>query len=374
MRNFYSVLSFFLALSGLTAVHAQDTSACNATFQATISGNTVFLRAMDSLPGVRHNWNFGDGITDNTDSFMVNHTYSAPGQYLVIQMTTDSAHNCHDSTAQLVTIAAPPPSCSVFVTETSDSVHHLYTFVANVSVTPGASDTVRWTINDTLVATGDTLIKTLTGGRYNVCALLSTSYSCQSQSCMTINPQDSLPPPPPPPADTCTINFTATAKDHNPNQYVFSIINPERYDSISWTIAGTDSLFAGPFHGESFKYAFRDTGYYLIEVTANARPGCFVQNAQVIHIDSVPKSQGNYITSYPNPATAQVSLSVTLNSSAAVAIRVYNSMGGQVLSQSASGYPGVNQITVPIANLPIGVYYIELQYGNTILRSKVQKL
>ena len=49
-------------------------------------------------------------------------------------------------------------------------------------------------------------------------------------------------------------------------------------------------------------------------------------------------------------------------------------MGGQVLSRSVTGYPGVNQITLPIANLPMGVYYIELQFGDTILRSKFQKL
>jgi hypothetical protein len=49
-------------------------------------------------------------------------------------------------------------------------------------------------------------------------------------------------------------------------------------------------------------------------------------------------------------------------------------MGGLVLTRTVSGYPGVNQITLPIANLPTGVYYIELQYGDTILRSKVQKL
>jgi hypothetical protein len=49
-------------------------------------------------------------------------------------------------------------------------------------------------------------------------------------------------------------------------------------------------------------------------------------------------------------------------------------MGGLVLSRSVSGYPGINQITLPIATLPKGVYYIELQYGDTTVRSKFQKL
>ncbi|HUB61142.1 MAG TPA: T9SS type A sorting domain-containing protein, partial [Puia sp.] len=76
----------------------------------------------------------------------------------------------------------------------------------------------------------------------------------------------------------------------------------------------------------------------------------------------------------PNPATSQVTLNVTLNEYTAVNIRVYNSMGTLVLSRSVSGYPGVNQITLPIANLPTGVYYIQLQFGSTILKSKIQKL
>jgi hypothetical protein len=247
----------------------------------------------------------------------------------------------------------------------------MYTFIANTSFSPGATDTVRWTINDTLVAMGDTLHKYLPGGPYTVCALLSTSYSCQAQACVTINPQDSLPPPPP---DTCTIAFTAVSKDRKPNQYVFTVIDGKEYDSISWTIMGPDSLFAGPYHGPSFSYTFPDTGYYAVYVSADKRSGCLVSNGQYVHIDSIPGPSGHYINSYPNPATTQVTLSVRLEEYTTLDIRVYNSMGGQVLSRIVTGNPGVNQITLPIANLPMGVYYIELQFGDTTLRSKFQKL
>jgi hypothetical protein len=372
MKKLYFFLSFFLALGGRQAVHAQDSSVCNAAFQATVAGTAVSFRAMDSMPGVRHNWNFGDSTSKSTDSFVVNHVYSANGNYLVTQVVLDSVHNCRDSASQWVNIG-PPPTCNVYVTESLDTTDNLYTFIANTSVTPGATDTVRWTINDTLVATGDTLKRQLRGGLYTVCALLTTSYSCQSQSCLTVNPQDSVSTPPPPP-DTCTIAFTAVPKDHKPNQYVFTVINSEEYDSISWTImGGPDSLFAGPYHGPSFSYTFADSGYYAVYVTAEKRSGCLVRSGQYVQIDSVPGPTGHYINSYPNPATTQVTLYVTLDEYTAVDIRVYNSMGGLVLSRSVSAYPGVNQITLPIANLPMGVYYIELQYGGTILRSKIQK-
>jgi hypothetical protein len=372
MKKFYFVLLVFLALSGREAALAQDSSVCNAAFQVTISGNTVFFLALDSAAGVRHSWNFGDG-TMLTGGSSVGHVYAAYGNYLASQTVIDSIHNCRDSAAQFVNIGPPPPTCNVYVTESLDTTENLYTFVANTSVTPGATDTVRWTINDTLVATGDTLKRQLHGGPYTVCALLTTSYSCQSLSCLTVNPQDSISTPPPP-RDTCTIAFTAVPKNHKPNQYVFTVIDGEEYDSISWRIMGPDSLSAGPSHGPSFSYTFPDTGYYGVYVTAEKRSGCLVSNGQFVHIDSVSGSSGHYINSYPNPATSQVTLDVTLDEYTAVEIRVYNSMGSLVLSRVVSGSPGVNQITLPIANLPMGVYYIELQYGDTILRSKVQKL
>ena len=371
MKKFYFVLSFFLALSGRQAASAQDSANCNASFQATGVDSAVTFRAMDSSASAHHNWNFGDGSGIlSTSGLTVTHVYSAYGQYLVTQTVIDSANQCRDSASQFVTVSAPAPVCNVYITETIDSVHHTYTFIANVSVTPGATGTVKWMVNDTLAGTGDTLIRTLTSGPDSICALLTTNYSCQAQSCLAVNPQDSLPPPP----DTCTIAFTAVRKDHKPNQYDFSVIDPERYNSISWTIMGPDSLFAGPYHGPGFSYTFPDTGYYNVFVTAEARSGCSVYNGQAIHIDSVPNGAGRYIESYPNPATTQVTLYLTLTSYSTINVRVYTSMGGLVLTRTVSGYPGVNQITLPIANLPTGVYYIELQYGDTILRSKVQKL
>jgi hypothetical protein len=111
-----------------------------------------------------------------------------------------------------------------------------------------------------------------------------------------------------------------------------------------------------------------------VSVAARLISGCNVYAGQNIHIDSVPAAPGGFIASYPNPATTQVTLVVSLDKETVIAIRVYNSMGSQVLSTTRTGYPGVNQITLPIANLPIGVYYIQLQYDDTILKSKIQKL
>jgi len=379
MRKIYLILSLFLAIAGHQAAKGQDTTGCTATFQATITDSLVTFRAMDSMPGVRHIWNFGDG-SGSTAAVVITHFYPAPGTYAVTQLVSDSAQQCRDSTTQIITIGNSGPTCNIYINFSSDSTNQLYSFIANPVFSGGSNLSVTWTVNDTVAGYGDSLIRRLTYGPDSICASLritdpNNNTVCSAQSCVTINPVDSVSTQPPPPLDTCTISFTAVQNAHTTNQYVFSLIDGDRYDSISWTIVGgADSLFAGPFHSPGFTYTFADTGFYDVFVTAEALPGCSVVSGQVVRIDSIPKGSGNKIGSYPNPATSQVTLNITLDSYTTVDVRIYNSMGGLVLTRNVAGSPGVNQITLPIANLPPGVYYVELLYGETTLRSKFQKL
>jgi len=238
----------------------------------------------------------------------------------------------------------------------------------------GIIDTISWTINGTLVGVGDSLAnRYLPDGSYSVCATLSTSLGCRVQSCQQILVMDSVSGlPVPPPSDSCTITFTAVPNPRHSNEYSFTVVNSEKYDSIVWFVG--DSLLSRRAYGPVFHYTYTDTGCYNVTVEARFAHTCNVSSSQVIHIDSLPGGPGGYITAYPNPATTQVGLTVSLTKAATIDIRVYNSMGNQVQLTTVSGYPGVNQVTLPIANLPIGVYYIQLQYGNTILKSKIQKL
>ena len=372
-NKFYSLLCSFLFF-GLFTAHAQDSSRCNASFFVSISGNQVYFRAADSLPGTTHNWNFGDSTVWFPGGVGVTHTYNNPGTYIIRQVVTGSGH-CVDSSSQVITInPSPGPLCGLSISVSSDSSHHLYSFVASPVLAGGTIDTISWMINDSLAGMGDSLAnRYLPNGSYAVCATLSTSLGCRVQSCQQILVMDSVSGlPVPPPSDSCTIAFTAVPNPKRPNEYTFSVVNSERYDSIVWFAA--DSLLSGRGHGPVFHYTYTDTGYYNVTVEARFAHTCNVLSSQVIHIDSLPGGPGGYITAYPNPATTQVGLTVSLTKAATIDIRVYNSMGNQVQLTTVSGYPGVNQVTLPIANLPIGVYYIQLQYGNTILKSKIQKL
>lgn len=375
MKKLYSILLTALFFGGINGLYAQDTTSCNPNFAAVISGNVVNFFPADSTPGLIHQWTFGDSTQLTTGSVDISHQYAGAGTYLVTQTVIDSTNHCQQSSSQSVTITSgSTPTCGVTISESIDSVLHQYTFVANVTLGGGAGtpDSVTWTVNDTLAGSGSTLVRVFDDGLETVCAMLTTSGGCQSQSCVTVNP-DSVGVPPPPP-DTCTIAFSATPNPHLSNQYVFSVVDKERYDSVTWTIMGPDSLFAGPYRRPSLEYTFTDTGYYDVQVRAEARPGCAVANGEVIYIGSIPGTADRYINSYPNPATSQVTLMLNLPSYTAVDMRVSNSTGIVVSSGRVSGLPGINKITIPIGNLPTGIYYVQLQYGSTILESKFQKL
>ena len=324
-KKFYCLLFSFL-LSGVVSVRAQDSSACSASFMVSVAGNQAYFRAIDSLPGVLHQWNFGDSTYLATGNAAVTHTYSGAGTFLVTQTVTDSARHCQSSSSQLVYITGnSTPTCNVSISINGDTATHQYIFVANPSISPGIIDTVTWTINGTPAGQGDTLKRQLTGGIFNVCATISTSLGCRVQSCVTIGGLDSIPRNPPPPDS----------------------VQPSPPDSVQ--PSPPDSVLPSPPDS-----AINPGG-------PNMPP------------DSL-RSPGHFISSYPNPATSQANLVVTLDKTATIYVRVYNSMGSEILSTSQPGYPGSDTIVIPVADLPTGIYYVQLQYGNTVVKSKIQKI
>src|SRR5580658_5657034 len=100
MKKFYLFLNILLALGGRQAVYSQDSTVCNAAFSVDASAIEVTLRAIDYMPHVRHNWNFGDGTSWSTDSVAIVHNYTSSGKYLITHVVIDSADNCRDSSAQ----------------------------------------------------------------------------------------------------------------------------------------------------------------------------------------------------------------------------------------------------------------------------------
>ncbi len=379
MKNKVYTLILMIFCCGLWTARAQDSTSCNAQFFASVNGNTVFFLAADSAAGVQHFWNFGDTTQLGFGPYpSVTHTYGHPGVYRVIHLIRDSANGCHDSSSQLVTIGAPPPQCSITFTYSHDSTRpgQPYYFFAQPYLAGAASDTVTWKINDTIVGRGDTLVRVLPNGASTVCANLVTSSGCQSQYCQTINVGDTTTPPPPP---ACSISFSYSHDSTQPNQpYTFTAypaIGAATFDSITWTVNGT---LAGT--GISLTRALAP-GTYTVCAALITNLGCESTYCQGITVTDTtgspvtpPDTAGQLIRSYPNPAYSVTNVVLRLDRAEMVYIRVYNSMGSQVEAKTFSGVTGTNIVSVPLGSLQAGIYTIQLQYGNEIKRSRIQKL
>ena len=380
MKNKVYTFILMIFCCGLWTARAQDSTACNAQFTAPVSGNTVFFRAADSVAGVQHFWNFGDTSQLGFGPYpVVTHTYSHSGVYRVIHLVRDSATGCNDSTSQLVTIGTPPPpQCSVSVTYSHDSSqpNQPYFFFAQASLAGATSDSVTWTVNDTLVGRGDTLVRVLHNGLNTVCANLVTNLGCQSEACVSVIVGDTTTTPPPP---SCSIGFTYSHDSTQANQpYTFmasAAIGAATSDSITWTVNDT---LAGT--GISLTRAFAP-GTYTVCAALITNLGCestFCQTITVTDTTGVPvtppDTAGQLIRCFPNPAYSSTNVILRLDKEEVIYVRVYNSMGSEVEQKTVSGFAGTNIIRVPLGSLQQGIYYIQLQYGNEIKRSRIQKL
>lgn len=77
--------------------------------------------------------------------------------------------------------------------------------------------------------------------------------------------------------------------------------------------------------------------------------------------DNIPKSGAARIISvYPNPASTELSLEVTVNDPDPVTIEFFNLLGVKVFSSSYEVSPGIQTISISTGQLPNGIYFIRL--------------
>jgi PKD repeat protein len=326
-KKFY-FLFFLITFSGLFRARAQDSAACTAYFYVNYNGNQVWFRAADSITGTQQRWYFGDSTQLGFGNHVgVTHTYARPGSYMVNLVVRNAATGCHDSSSQVITISAPPPQCSIgfYYSHDSTTSNSPYSFYASPYLAGATTDSVTWTINGSLAGYGDTLNRVLRPGQYTICASLSTNLGCRSQGCQSIVVTDSVSHPPiVDPPDTAII-----------------ITIPPNIPPDSNVTVPPDSTGKLPV----------DTAYWP-------------------QLDSL----ANYLSSYPNPVSGQVHMELKTDRAEMIYIRVYNSMGGMVQTVVVSGIQGTNQLSLNVSNWQSGIYYIQIQNGNEIKRSRIQKL
>jgi PKD repeat protein len=187
------------------------------------------------------------------------------------------------------------------------------------------------------------------------------------------------------PADTCSINFTYTANPGKPNVISFTENSGQPIASQQWAIyKGWESLVVNSaalayLKGNNPTYTFPDSGYYFITLKITTDAGCASSTAAEIFIDSIARGTvlPNSVTQmpvYPNPATNNVNLLVTLPSNNNIGVNIYSAVGNLIITKQIAGTSGDNRLSIPVQNLKPGVYYIKINYGSEVKRSRFQKL
>ena len=98
----------------------------------------------------------------------------------------------------------------------------------------------------------------------------------------------------------------------------------------------------------------------------------FMQCAATIGIDDIkPQVIRTGINSiYPNPATTEIFLEITVNDPLPVTIDFFNLLGLNVFSSSYGSSPGGQTINIPTDQLPYGAYFIRLSQNGQLLDTK----
>ena len=234
---------------------SQTSTACNANFSFTISGNTVtFIPAANAdSSSVHHTWKFGDGNAVQ-NVYEPTHTYATPGTYIVTQyivkyVSTVTGIVCSDSLQQTIIIPSANPNCGIYAAYqfARDSIQSNTIHFTNISKSYNAINYVRWYFGDSTYSTVYSPSHTFTrSGLYHVCLLIKNDSlsSCSSDTCMYIQIEVPV---------VCNIQayFNSTVDSLHSNIIHFNnyTTNLATTDSAYWDFGdGTTSRDANPIH------------------------------------------------------------------------------------------------------------------------------
>ena len=179
------------------------------------------------------------------------------------------------------------------------------------------------------------------------------------------------------PQDSCTASFTYTANPSQPNQLTFTAISNETIVSQFWFIRPCDSLTNSSdslvYNTPNPVHTFTNPGCYQVCVSLLTNTGCRKNYCDTVIIQNTGGAR--LLTSFPNPASgADVNIRLDLEQAEKVKLTVFNSYGHMVYTSERAYASGQNRIGIPVNKLPRGLYYVDIQYGNSRKRSVFQKL
>jgi len=363
MKKLYLIIA--LCLSFTSTIMAQNL--CSAQFSYSQNGNTANFSTsnfIDSFHFQTHLWSFGDGVSGNTG--YPSHTYSTCGTYVVLHVTNTYDSNqtlvCSDSFAMAITIQCPN-SCNInasytYTIDANNMVHFTNTSTSNQNI-----DSVFWNFGDGSSSMANNPTHQFTPGYYAVCLTALSFISgaiCVDYYCDTIF--INTPPPP------CNLSANFSIQG-NGNSFTFTNLS-NAADSMMTSWSFGDSSYGT---GNVVTHNYNQSGIYSVCMTISQANNCMADTC--INITwGAPRISNARVYSYPNPATDNSTINVTLLKASTMEVAVYNMQNKLIAKKKQSGSIGLNPIRMNMASWPKGIYNVAILSNGEKLITRIEKL
>lgn len=339
-----------------------SSESCNADFSIE-EGDPVLGYTFTSLSfgeePINHQWEIDGLFAGNNE--ILEYNFTEFGTYNVC-LIIETATGCIDTTCQLITI---PDTVNCEVEFNTNLNHQFAEFSATAS---GATPfTYNWTINDEPQGNESTLIFEFSeSGTYSICVYLTASNGCETSYCEDITIGEILP------------YFSLNGQVYADNNLVNTEIHCYKDNQL---IKSTTSIlgqfeFSNLFEGEykllaiSHQTDYHDTWYGDKLTIDNAWGINLIGNTWDVdihlqHANSSVSDNQQKLNIYPNPVVSQLTIQ---SDNAIQRIRIFNHSGIVIEIRDD------NFDRIDMSNYASGIYVVEIQLQNKVLRKKVIKL
>jgi len=311
-------------------------------------------------------WSFGDGATSTSPN--PDHTYAHTGVYNVCLRISGST-TCYRELCKTIEIKEPEINCNDIskFTLTRSTVNCL-----EFKFTPTVQNTAWkyvWSFGD---GTGSTDITPShvypRSGNYTVFLTVYRSSTCVSTSYKVAETGNCF---------SCSniwVKYEYKRTSSLSNTIYFHALSNYPILSQTWVITKLTVSTSTPITltQNNPVYTFNEPGDYRVCIRAVTYGGCVKEYCEVIHITVA--NTACTLTSYPNPATNQVTVSIPLTAPEMIHVYIFNSLNILVKQKDQQGSTGNNNVSTNIEGLVPGWYTIKVIYGNHVCYSKFQKI
>jgi PKD repeat protein len=352
-------------------VNIIDTINCNvpASFvwlqDSTHIGTVVFnstSTGMDTTTLVM--WDFGDGSTFSGLNAI--HTFAHSGTYLVC-MTQTTSNGCVSNSCISIDVTVDNPApCNLvasFDALPAPNTNNVFVF-SNTSLNCDPNSLITWSFGDGTSATGNNISHSYNQpGNYLVCMQVAMSNTCFSDTCIYLSVNNPSP---------CNLDasFSVAASPTATNTYLFTASNNDPSAVLTWNF--NDSSFAT---GQIVQHIFSAPGSYAVCLTVSLA-GCIADTCITVSVDTavITPQPSNVLITYPNPAQNQLSFDINSTQNQTMVATIYNLQNIMVFQYSMSLTSGNQTISLPLGNLPPGMYVLKLNYGGQVSATLFQKM